>query len=71
LEDKVIIYFIQSDGSRRARPMKSLAFLRLALKILMLIAFVDLGLIRRLNNWESGEIEDTKFFLRTTENPIL
>jgi lipoprotein-releasing system permease protein len=55
--DKVIIYIIQPDGSRRARPMTVAGIYKTGIEDFdKLIAIVDLGLIRRLNNWEKNEI---------------
>jgi lipoprotein-releasing system permease protein len=67
--DKVLIYFIQSDGTARIRRMVVCGLYKTGIDDYdKLIAIGDLRLIQRLNNWKPDEIGGYEIF---TDNYLL
>jgi lipoprotein-releasing system permease protein len=66
LDDKVLIYFIQPNGAPpRPRKLRISGLYRSGIdEYDKLIAFCDLRLIQRLNDWKSDEIGGYEIFLK-------
>jgi lipoprotein-releasing system permease protein len=63
--DKMLIYFIQDSGSVRVRPMIVSGLFKTGIEDYdKLLAFCDLRLIQRLNNWTPDKIGGYEVFTR-------
>ncbi|HTB25894.1 MAG TPA: FtsX-like permease family protein [Puia sp.] len=63
--DKLYAYFIQTDGSKRVRPMVVAGTFKTGIEYYDRVnALVDIRLVQRLNNWGPGEISGYEVFVR-------
>jgi lipoprotein-releasing system permease protein len=63
--DKTLIYFIQDSGSVRVRPMIVSGLFKTGIEDYdKLLAFCDLRIIQRLNNWTPDQIGGYEIFAR-------
>jgi lipoprotein-releasing system permease protein len=69
LGEKILIYFIQPDGSLRIRPMIVCGLYKTGIEDYdKLLTFGDLKLIQRLNNWKPNEIGGYELFIDDYRN---
>jgi lipoprotein-releasing system permease protein len=63
--DKLYAYFIQSDGTKRVRPLVVAGTFKTGIEYYDRVnALVDIRLIQRLNGWNAGQINGYEVFIR-------
>jgi len=65
VNDKLLIYFIQPDGSHRVRSMTVAGLFKTGIEDYdKLYAIADIKMIQRLNNWEENQIGGYEIFIK-------
>lgn len=69
LNESLLIYFVQPDQSMRVRKLKIVGIYKTGIEEYdKTIALADIGLLRRLNNWDDQQIGGYEVFLDDYEN---